>query len=243
MKTRSYLLFIAALAACDTDDLEGGPIVVGGGPATTSTTVIPTTIASRVCVLSDLQDATCITSVGGGLTVSLGDSVTTTADDGTFTITVPPGLSNVNNPTFGVTGPGVVPTAFPITLPFTGTGTVPVVDADVFARALTSNGVPITPATGTLLATVRDRNGPLPGITAATRPLSAFGPFFDAATSTNWGVDGTGMRGVVLIPGVTVGMVDLSLAHIAGGLETTVAGIPIRNGGVTILDTTLPTSP
>jgi hypothetical protein len=243
MKTPSYLLFIAVLAGCATDDSDGGPIITQGGKSTTSTTLTPTTISSRLCVLTDLQDTTCSPDAGAGLTVSLGDSVTTSAADGTFTITVPPGLTNVNNPTFTVTGLRAVPTASPFTLPFAGTGTVPVVDADVFARALTSNGVALTPGTGTILATVRDRNGPVPGITATTRPVSAFGPFFDSATSTNWGVDGTGMRGVVLIPGLTAGPVDLSFDRILGGLETNVAGIAVRNGGVTILDTALQLTP
>ena len=108
---------------------------------------------------------------------------------------------------------------------------------------MTSNGVTLNPGTGTILATVRDRNGPLAGIGATTRPAPTFGPFFDSATSTNWGVDGTGMRGVVLIPGLTSGMVDLSLSRILGGLSTNVAGIPVRNGGVTILDTSLQTTP
>ncbi len=34
-------------------------------------------------------------------------------------------------------------------------------------------------------------------------------------------------------------MVDLSYQNILGGLETLVAGIPVRNGGVTVLDTVL----
>jgi hypothetical protein len=243
MKLLACLLCSALGAAC-TDDDDHGPIITQGGLPTTSGTGTSGRLSGRVCVLEDLQDiASCATDAGGGLIVTLGDSAAISDDDGSFTIDVPPGLTNVNNPTFSVTGPGIVPTAFPITLPFTGTGSVPVVDADRFARALTSNGVPLGLETGSILGTVRDGRGLLAGVTVRSTPASAFGPFFDAATSTNWGVDGTGMRGVVLIPGLTAGMVDLSFSHIAGGLTTNVAGIPVRNGGVTILDTSLQTSP
>jgi hypothetical protein len=243
MRSLAYLL-IALGAGCTTDGDEFPVISQGGPEAPSRPGTAPRTITSRICVIGDLQVlSSCTVGAGGGLTVELGDVVTTTQADGSFTVTVPPVFTNTANPTFFVTGPGIVPSAFPFTIPFANVAGVPVISADVFARALSSNGVPLGLTTGTILGTVRDVFGPLANITVRATPASVFGPFFDAATSTNWGVDGTGMRGVVLIPGLTAGMVDLSFSHIAGGLETQVAGVTVRNGGVTILDTELIRAP
>lgn len=245
MKTLAYVLFLSLGAGCVTDTSEDGPIITQGGLPTANTPQVPTTIEARLCRAEDLRDlSVCSTTVdSGGLTVTLGDNAAVTEPDGSFRIDVPIGLTNQLDPTFSVTGPGVVPTTFPITLPFTNAGAVPIVDADLYARMLSSNGVALEPGTGSILATVRDDVGPLSGVTVTSTPTSSFGPFFDldGATSTSWGLDGTGMRGAVWIPGLTAGMVDLSYSHIAGGLSTNVGGVSVRNGGVTIIDTTFTT--
>lgn len=245
MKTLAYALIVLG-AGCVTDDTEEGPVITQGGTPTSSTPgTSSSTVSGRLCVIENLQDmSTCSTSAGGGLTVTVGNSATTSQPDGTFSMTTPVGLTNANYPAFSVTGAGMVPTSVPFTLPFNGTGMVPVLDADRYARTLTSNGVPLNNQTGAILATVRDNAGPLSGVTVRSTPTAPFGPFFDASgTSQNWGVDGTGMRGVVLIPGLTAGMVDLSFNRILGGQETQVGGVTVRNGGVTILDTRLIGSP
>jgi len=243
MKTLAYVVFATLGAGCMTDSGEEGPIITQGGPPTMGTPVSQSSISGRLCRADDLGDLTvCSTTAdSGGMTVTLGDAAAVTAPDGSFRIDVPAGLTNQLNPTFSVTGPGVVPTTFPISLPFTG-DTVPIVDADLYARMMTSHGVMLAPGTGSILATVRDDAGPMAGVNVTTTPTSAFGPFFDGSTSTSWGLDGTGMRGAVWIPGLTAGTVDLSYSHIAGGLSTNVAGVSVRNGGVTIIDTTFPTT-
>jgi len=242
---RALSLGLAVLGAgCVDDGGDGGPIITQGGPPSPSTPAPVSTVSGRVCVIEDLQDVeTCSTTAGRGLTVTLGSSVTTTQVDGSFTVTVPPGLTNASHPTFTVTGPGVVPTLFPFTLPFIGTGSVPVLDEDQFARALATNGVPLDDETGTILATVRDDNGPASGGTARTTPDSAFGPFYDAATPTTWGIFATGERGVVLIPGLTARTVDLGFRQTVSELETRVADVPVRAGGVTIIDSELTGAP
>lgn len=241
MQTLAWTVLAAGIAAgCATDGDDDLPIIPQGGTPTVGGSRTPNTFTSRVCRADDLQDLTrCTTTTNNaGLSVTLEGTTTTTATDGTFTLPLPG--ANATNLAIDVAGPGVIPTTFPVSNPFTGVGSVPVVDADLFARTLTSNNISLDPVSGSLLVNVTRDGVPASGITMTSSPMSAFGPFYDVSSPVTWGLGGTSTRGVILAPGLTAGMVDLSFNHIAGGLTTNVAGIPIRNGGVTILDTVLP---
>lgn len=235
MKRLASIVLVAGVFGGCTDDADDYPIrphdefpVTPGAQG----------VIGRVCVASDLRDlSTCSSEHAGGLAVQMGTLETTTAPDGTFTFPAPTDAAT----TFTVTstaggGIRVVPT----TSAFSSTAIVPAIDADLFARMLSSNGILLDANHGSILASVTRDGEPVSGISATSQPVSAFGPFFDASSPVTWGLGGTGTRGMIWIPGLTAGMVDLSFNHVLGGLETTVAGVTVRNGGVTILDTALP---
>lgn len=230
-------LFATLLAAGCTSDSSDYPVrpqddfpVTPGGQA----------VIGRVCIASDLRDlGTCSSDSAGGLTVQLGTMETTTAADGSFSFPTPTETVTA----FSVSGTGgsglqVVPT----TSPFALNAFVPAIDADLYARMLSSNGIRLDSSQGSILASVTRDGLPASGISVTSQPASAFGPFYDASSPVVWGLGGTTTRGVVLVPGLTAGMVDLSFNNALGGLETNVAGVAVRNGGVTVLDTVLPGS-
>jgi hypothetical protein len=235
MKRLASIAIAAGLAAGCTDDADDYPIRPHDdfqvGTATQG-------VIGRVCIASDLRDlGTCSSDRAGGLSVQLGTMETTTSADGTFSF--PPPTETVT--AFSVSGTGgsglqVVPT----TSPFASTAFVPAIDADLYARMLSSNGILLDQNQGSILASVRRDGQPASGISVTSSPQSAFGPFYDASSPVVWGLGGTATRGMILVPGLTAGMVDLSFNNALGGLETTVAGVTVRNGGVTILDTVLP---
>ncbi|MDB4961070.1 MAG: hypothetical protein JWP01_1069 [Myxococcales bacterium] len=243
MKTLACLPLMAVLAGgCTADEIEDeDPIIPQGGRSGVSVPGAATRLNARVCRVLDLRNlSTCSSVNNDDLTITLGNSATTTQPDGSFTIDVPAGITNTSNVSFSVTGPGVVPTTFPFTPRFNGT--VPIVDQELFQRILELQGVPqLATGTGSILATVSRANQALSGVSVSSTPASAFGPFFDDLSTIGFGnAQVTGVRGAVLLPGLSAGMVDLSFMHIAGGLTSTVGGVQVRNGGVTILDLGFP---
>ena len=78
------------------------------------------------------------------------------------------------------------------------------------------------------------------GVAVTSNPTPQFGPFFDAGSPVTWGIGRTGALGMVWVPAVTVGSVDLSFQTQLGGIETTINGIQVHNGGITVLQATLP---
>lgn len=243
MKRFAYAyLAVAALVACanDEDDFSGLPIETQSMEPTPSNNLIR--ITGRVCVINDLRNPTTSCVVTGnvdasGFTVTSGRSATVTGANGDFTMNV-----SAVNPTVTVTGNGVVPTTSVIRPTPTLTTIVPGVEAAVFNGMLTAVDVTSGTGTGSIVATVTRAGQPVLGATAVTTPLSPFGPFFDGQTPVNWGIDGTGQRGVVWVPGLVAGTVDLSVQDALGGTSTLVAGIPVHNGGITILDTSFTTA-
>ena len=245
MKVFAYAI-VACLTGCmsSEDDLPiqpagGGTTNIGGGGATAGGGVGggsgsgSNSITGRACVLLDPRDlGGCASSGAGGLQVALGTSTATTAPDGTFSMQAPQGTGL----SFQVSGPGVVPTS----QPFAANNSIPVLTEDMFNQVLGANGIVLTPGSGSILASVVDRGGiPVAGATAMSTPSPAFGPFFDGTTPSAWTLNGTGERGVVLFPGVTAGPAALTFANGTGG-ESTVDGVQVIDGGVTIVDAVLP---
>lgn len=231
------LAAIATLAAACADEKDAAdyPVLpsstVGGGTGDDSLR----TISGRVCVIDDLRaPATCGLRAAGALTVTSGTTSATTDDDGVFAITVPRFQNELT-----VTGNQITPTTIGIR-PDGTADLVPAVDADVFARMQSANNLVLDPGTGSILTTITDNGLPAPGIVVSSTPASPFGTFFDTDGSPLvWGINGTGSRGVAWIPGVVAGTYDLRFDRILGGNSTLVGGVSVRNGGITILDTSL----
>ena len=224
MKSLAFVLL--AIAGCDADDHDTFDVE----PASTDTPLPPNgiTLRGRICISNSLSNLTvCRTTALAGFTVSIGDRSTTTDDNGDFTIPMPTG----SQLSFTVRGIGAVTT----TMPFSPSLTLPVIDADVFARSMASNQIFLAPNQGTILGTVTRDGVPVRGVAVSSIPTSAFSPLFDATDVELGTATGTGARGVFLVPGLTFGAASLQLADTTGA-ETTVAGVQVVNGGVTILD-------
>jgi hypothetical protein len=232
--TASRLLVAGLLAAagCAGDDGDY-PILPGasGDPGTHGGSPV---LRGQVCVLSDLRDfGTCVDGGAGGLAVSAGGASAITDDDGRFELPRDAAAGR----DLMVTGPGVIPTFNPFSpsaLPV-----VTAIDADVYARELSSNGVMLPEDTGAILGRVVGGMGPVRGIGVASLPTSPFGPFYDGTDAFTR--DRTGARGVFFVPGLAAGTTQLTFRDAAASGETIVNGVTVRNGGITILDSvTLP---
>lgn len=224
---------VAVVAGCG-DDLDDYPIVPGGpvgpgfamppgpGPGGPDGGADLTVVAGRVCRTLDLLDLSACAPIGvGGMTVAINGVSTLTAPDGTFELAMP----SASLMSFVVSGPGAITT----TTPFSPSTTLRVIDADVFARALASNNIDLPLGTGAILGNIVRAGLPAAGFSVQSAPLSVFGPLFDDVTG--FGFDRTGARGIFLVPGVTG---PANLVFSPG--ESLVAGIPVINGGVTLLD-------
>ncbi len=241
MKILACALFVAVAGAGCADDDDDFLIVPGGDPPSVGGSAPGATFEGRVCVVRDLRDlATCADDVGRDLTVTIAGRATTTATDGTFSIPVPITQPGDVVPFFTVTGAGVVPSTVAIDNPFVTTGAIPVVDQTFFNQLQIANGVTATTGTGSILATVSADNMPAVGVSVMATPAPAFGPFYDSTNAEQWGFSATGQRGVVWIPSLTAGTATLDFATDTG-VTTNVAGIQVRNGGITILNTAFPT--
>src|ERR1041385_5413432 len=188
-------------------------------------------INGRVCMLGDPRAlGECADTGAGGLVVTLGGSTATTADNRAFVMAQPelPGALS-----FSVTGDNIISSS----QVFAPTNTIPVLNADLFGQLLADNGITLSQGSGSIFASVLTRGGmPAQGVTAASTPSPAFGPFFDGTTPTAWTLNGTGARGVVFFPGVTLGGTNLTFTDLATSNETTVDGVQVVDGGITFVD-------
>ncbi|HEY4182436.1 MAG TPA: hypothetical protein VGM90_36645 [Kofleriaceae bacterium] len=231
------LALLSSLSAC-ADDGEL-PVLPAGGEPSAPAASTPARIASTVCAVSDLSTRACTTGNVAGLTVTAGGVATTTDAVGRFELTLPAGTTTTD---VTVTGANITPTTRPVTLA-DGAAVIPAIDAQIYQQMLANTGLVFGSNTGALLTTVGVDGAPVSDFNITTNPAAPFGAFFESTTPVNWSTDGNGQRGVAWIPGLTVGSYDLSYDMIAGGLETNVDGVQVRNGGVTILDTSLTSSP
>ena len=228
---------LVAAAGCAGDDGDY-PILPGasGDPGAHAGSPV---LRGRVCVATDLRNfGTCADGGAGGLAVSAGGASAITDDDGRFEL---PRDAAAEGRDLMVTGPGVIPTFNPFSpsaLPV-----VTAIDADVYARELSSNGVMLPEDTGAILGRVVGGMGPARGIGVTSLPASPFGPFYDGSSGGEdvFTRDRTGARGVFFVPGLAVGTTQLTFRDAVTSGETIVNGVMVRNGGITILDSvTLP---
>jgi hypothetical protein len=231
MKTIALITLVAACAAQPGDDYPiqpgGGNPVASGGPGGMAT------VAGRACIVTDPRAlGACSSSSAAGLTVTLGGAAATTAADGSFTL---PAASDASA-MVGVTGAGIMPTQMVASAAMS----IPVLRADLFSQMMAANGITLEAGSGSILGSVLRGTAPATGIAVTSTPSPAFGPLFDGTTPTAWTLDATGARGVVWIPGVAVGPTQLTFRDLASSGETTVDGVQVVNGGITILDAVLP---
>ena len=229
MKTLALAVLLVACADAPDDDYPVLPGHGSGAPGQTSGA-----ISGRVClVMADPRAlATCAETGADNLTVSLGGVTALTAANGAFTLVPPPG----SNLAFTVTGPSIMTSS----QVFSPTNVIPAINADLFEEVLAANGIVLTPGSGSIFGSVFARGVPAAGITAASTPSPAFGPFFDGTTPTSFTLNATGARGVVFLPGVTVGPASVRFSDLSSESETTVDGIQVVDGGITCVDAVLP---
>jgi len=226
----------ACLAGCTSSEEDDLPVqpgaggVSGGGKGGST----PGAITGRVCLVANpFALGTCADTGAGGLVVSLGGSTALTQANGAFSLAAPAGTGG----SFTVAGPNIVTGSMPLS----PANTIPVLSQEMFNEMLSGNSVTLQPGTGSVLATVVDRTGnPISGVTATSTPTSAFGPFFDSATGTQWTINQTGQAGIVFFPGVTVGPATLTFSDLGSTSETTVGGVQVIDGGLTIEEAVLP---
>lgn len=235
MKCFAYSLMLALTACAGETNDDDYPVEPGGqDPGTTSTSggATGSTLSGRICVSESITNlGTCRRSVLEGFTVKLGNNTAMTDDLGNYRIDVP----STTPSAFTVTGPGAVTTTSPYNPSLTS---LPVIDADVYARTMASNGVFASEGTGAILGRITQNGSPLSDVTVTSTPAGSFQPFYDVDGTGPLGTNATGARGVFWIPGLTSGATGLTFGT-AGGGETTVAGVQVVNGGVTILDSTI----
>jgi hypothetical protein len=237
MNRLAYFLVAASFAAgCAADGDDDRPVLPQNDYPTNPGGA---RVLGRVCVATDLRGMACSHAGAGGFTVTAGTASTQTADDGTFDLTTTDTTGFTVTSATETGGIRLVPTSSAF-----GTSViVPAVDADVFARMLTSNGLLLPEGSGTVIARISRGGVPVSGVTATSSVASPFGPFFDGTSADVFGTEFTGELGTVIFPGITAGSVDLSFEHVLGGLSTNVNGVQVRNGGITVLDAELGPSP
>jgi hypothetical protein len=235
---------LACLAMCAASCYASGggddyPVVPGSGPSPPSGTSGGTAVG-RVCRAPDMRAVLsgCASSGVGGLTITLGDQTATTDDTGQFELPIP--IGSTMDLSYTVSGPGIVPTSTPFNPNTSSGGSVPAIDADLYNRLLAANGIVLAPGSGSILSSVFRRGVPVGGVTMRSTPSPAFGPFYDGSTPDAWTLNGTGARGVIWAPGVAMGTTSVTFSDLATSTETTVDGVQVINGGVTILDSVLP---
>lgn len=237
MKCFAYWLMLAALGCAGDTDGDDYPVEPSGGdPGTTPTGGSGgspgSLLSGRICVSDNIMSLTsCRTSDLEGFQVSLGNNTAMTDAGGNFRVEIPSGTP----PAFTVSGPGAVTTTTPYDPQLSS---LPVIDADAYARTMASNGVFASEGTGAIIGTVSRNGQALRDVTVTSSPAGAFQTFYDVDGTGPFGTNATGARGVFWIPGLTTGATGLSFSDGAGG-ETTVAGVQVVNGGVTILDSTV----
>lgn len=220
---------VLAAAGCADSDLEGYPLAAGTG-STPGPHAPGAVLRGRVCLAIDLRDfGTCAPGGAGGLVVALGGAAAITAADGGFELPWPSAGGDL---AVMVTGPGVHATFNPFDP--SRTPVITAIDADVFARELSSTGVLLPDGSGSILGRVVIAGSPASGIAVTSVPAAPFGPFYDGTGAFT--PDGTGARGVFFVPGLVAGAANLTFRDVATASETLVSGVMVRNGGITILD-------
>jgi hypothetical protein len=244
---RRFAFVLAMLVAgCVNDDTDF-PVTTQGGPPPATGAGSASSVTGRVCLVTDPRFlAQCVDTGVDGLEVTLttpttsGAVTTTTVTgvDGTFVIDTPTATGATGPTMFTVQGPTVITSSQALTT----TARIPVLSQALFDQIAAANGIALneTTGTGSIIATVTRGGVPVSGVQVAATPSPAFGPFFDGTSPTGFTLNGTGVQGVSLLSGFTIGPVNLTFNDPALATETTVGGVQVINGGITFVEGNLP---
>lgn len=235
----SLTLLLLASACGEGDDYQ----VQADDPANSAGSTGTSTAAQlkgRVCVVTDARAmAQCATTGAGGLAVSAGSNATTTADDGTFELTMPSNFAGQ----VAVSGAGVQPTfassaAFANAMTAGTVTSVPVMNADTYQQMVLATGLQSTVGTGAIIASVTRGGLPVSGATITTTPAASGGAFYEGATPTGFDGVATGQSGIAWAPGIATGTASINITDPESG-ETTVGGVQVVDGGLTLTEVPL----
>ena len=233
--TRRLAVLALLLAGCNQADDEMFPIQPGGTGGTGGSLRVDaavdasgdggTTITGRVCLLVEQVHTlgNCAATGAGDLTVALGTETAMTTDTGSFTIDRP---ANTTNLLWTVTGQAITPSVMRF-----GTSTLLfAIDAAKYQQMLSA--VQVTSEGGGVMMRISRADAPVAGATVATNPQVA--PIlYDGLDDVTWETTATGGNGVVWLPSVPVGDVDLTIT--AGTTQTPVADVPVLANAVTFV--------
>jgi hypothetical protein len=219
------LIVVALVGACTKEPGEGFPIQPGGGGGTGSSflhdAAVPDPdgappIAGRVCLLSDARaPTTCAAAGAAGLTVGLGTSSATTADDGTFTLTPP---SSTMDLYWSVTGAGMVPSAQRFTA---GGPLLPVIGEALYTDMVATTQAIDSDGAGAILMRITRVGAPVVGATVAALPVPESSTYYDGDLATQWEEGATAASGVTWISSISPGDVTLTISSNAMDSQVT----------------------
>ncbi|MGE5181108.1 MAG: hypothetical protein ACM31C_03555 [Acidobacteriota bacterium] len=232
---------VLALAACSSSTTDNRPYEPGGGGATGGNgggqdAAVDGNdggqLAGRVCLAADPRDlVTCASTGAGGLTVTLGTAMATTADDGTFAITAPQGTGLVWHASGGAIATSV--------MPFGTVAQIPALATTTYDDLVNGNGILLASGQGSIFVRVLQAGAPLAGATATATPASPYETHYDGATAATWGTTATGAHGVAWIAGEATGAASVTVTP-AGGSAQTIDAVPVEDGALTFVATEFP---
>lgn len=239
MKALAVLLLVSA--ACGGDDVEFYPVNPGGGgppggvnrtDASVANGDSGVQISGRVCLINDARNPTsCSVTGAGGLTVTLGTRTATTMADGTFTISVMTGTSNV----WRVSGTGIVSSATAVI----GANVIPALSSQLYTNMLAANNVVPPAGSGTIIAKLTSGGGALTNATATTTPPPSGNVFYDADDAITWDQTATGAFGAVWVPGIAAGTATLTVTNASQG-QSQLMNIPVFADTITFVFADVP---
>lgn len=210
--------WLIVLAACKTEVDHGGDFPINpGGNGGGGGVVFPDaaldapddatlSLTGRVCVQTDLRDATsCVEGAGAsGLTVTVGNQLATTGDGGVFSIVRPTG----DNLLWRVTGANLVTSV----VAYGASVELPAVTTTLYEELLLANGqLFVAEGQGSVVARVT-RAGVGVADATVTLGIGQNGPtFYDSNNPSLWDQDATGGFGVAWLPVELVGVSTLTV--------------------------------
>ncbi len=212
----------------------GGTIGVGGHPdAPRDVGGDGGGLAGRVCLLTDPRDLVgCDATNAGGLTVTLGTQMATTAADGSFAMTAPTGTGLV----WHVTGTAIQTSVRPYAA---GDTQIPAMTTTMYTTVAADTGDFAVGGDGTIFIAVDKAGASLAGATASSSPTATYLTFYDGSTIHNWQTTSTGPFGTALIGGQPAGTATVAVVP-PSAATISVTGVPVEDGALTFLTVTAP---
>jgi hypothetical protein len=214
MKWLAALVLVAPLGACEKPS-DPYPISPGGGGGSTGIDELPDgaiddsdaslMIAGRVCVLSATPHALagCDATGADGITVTLGDEMTTTGDDGAFMIMRP---SNTAGLSWRVSAVGFKTSV----IKFGTSTTLPSIDELTYAEMLGALQATVTAGQGALMTRVTRLGAAVPQATVSAAQQDSL-TYYDGPSELEWQTLQTGSFGVAWIPSLPAGSAQLTV--------------------------------